>query len=53
MDLITHEYEIFYERAIGYYVSEEYEDAIECFDKAIEIKPDFADAWNSKGYGTS
>lgn len=23
--------------------------AIECYDKAIELKPDFAEAWNGKG----
>ena len=24
------------------------EEAIECYDKAIEIDPEYADAWNSK-----
>ncbi len=26
-----------------------YEEAIECFDKAIELNPNFAPAWNNKG----
>ena len=26
-----------------------YEEAVASFDKAIEIKPEFADVWNSKG----
>ena len=31
---------------------EKYEEAIKCFEKAIEIKPNFADAWNSSLYRT-
>jgi len=27
-----------------------YEEAIKCYDKAIEIKPDYALAWYNKGY---
>ena len=26
-----------------------YEEAIECYDKAIELDPDYADAWKHKG----
>jgi tetratricopeptide (TPR) repeat protein len=35
----------------GYKLHEEgkYDEAIECYDKALEIDPNNADAWNSKG----
>ena len=26
-----------------------YEEAIACFERAIELKPDYADAWHNKG----
>jgi tetratricopeptide (TPR) repeat protein len=28
---------------------DKYEEAIKCYDKAIELKPDYADAWFEKG----
>ena len=33
----------------GLYDAGKYEEAIASFDKALEIKPKFADVWNSKG----
>ena len=32
-----------------YYYKKEYNKAIQCYDKAIEIKPNNAEAWNNKG----
>ncbi|MEM2900606.1 MAG: tetratricopeptide repeat protein, partial [Thermoplasmata archaeon] len=31
------------------YNLERYEEALECYDKAIELKPDSEEAWNNKG----
>ena len=31
------------------YILGRYEEAIECFDRALEINPNFAEAWNNKG----
>ena len=33
----------------GFLGSKKYEDALECFDRAIEIDPDYEGAWNNKG----
>ena len=33
----------------GLYEQGKYEDALECYDRAIELDPDFADAWNIRG----
>ena len=41
--------DIWYEKGLSYSNLEDYEQAKECFDKAIEIDPNFADAWHNKG----
>ena len=33
----------------GLHDAGKYEEAVASFDKALEIKPKFADVWNSKG----
>ena len=33
----------------AFYFKEKYQDAVECYEKVIEIKPDYADAWYNKG----
>jgi tetratricopeptide (TPR) repeat protein len=38
-----------YKKGVALGNSERYEEAIKCFDKAIEIDPSYADAWNLKG----
>lgn len=36
----------------GYILNElqRYEEALECFDKTLELNPDYASAWHNKGY---
>ena len=34
----------------AYYSPTGCEEALQCFEKAIKIKPDFADAWSDKGW---
>jgi tetratricopeptide (TPR) repeat protein len=29
---------------------EKYEDSLECFDKALKLDPNYADAWYNKGF---
>ncbi|MCK4733511.1 MAG: tetratricopeptide repeat protein, partial [Methanophagales archaeon] len=36
-------------RGNDFYQSNEYELALKAYDKAIELKPDFAEAWNNRG----
>ena len=36
-------------RGIALYRRDEYELALDAFEKAIELKPDYADAWNNRG----
>jgi PGF-CTERM protein len=37
------------EKGISFAKSDEYEKAIECFDKAIELDPNYANAYNNRG----
>ncbi|MEG4033506.1 tetratricopeptide repeat protein, partial [Microcoleus sp. S36b_A4] len=41
--------ELFFEQGLLYSYAEEYAKAITCYDKALEIKPDFHEAWNNRG----
>jgi tetratricopeptide (TPR) repeat protein len=41
--------EDYFNRGVDLYQRGEYESALKAFDKAIELKPKFAEAWNSKG----
>ena len=36
-------------KVLALYNLGKYEEAIKCYDKAIEIDPNYADAWNNKG----
>jgi len=42
-------FEDYFNRGVDLYQREEYELALEAFDKAIELKPDDADVWSNKG----
>jgi tetratricopeptide (TPR) repeat protein len=42
--------ELFFEQALLYRFAEEYAKAIASYDKALEIKPDYHEAWNNRGY---
>ena len=33
----------------AFYFKEKYQDAVECYGKAIDIKPDYDEAWSNKG----
>ena len=46
---IPFEPEDYYNRGIDFYYKGQYELALKAFDKAIEMKPDFAEAWYNKG----
>ena len=39
-----------FEKGKDHYMSESYDEAIKCFDKSIELKPDYAEAWYNKGF---
>ena len=41
--------EDYYSRGVDFYYKGQYKLALKAFEKAIEIKPDYADAWNNKG----
>jgi superkiller protein 3 len=41
--------ELFYEQGLLYRYAEEYAKAIASYDKALEIKPDYHEAWNNRG----
>ncbi len=43
------DYQLYFERGSTYTESGRYEQAIASFDKAIELNPDFHDAWNNRG----
>ncbi|BBC23771.1 tetratricopeptide repeat protein [Pseudanabaena sp. ABRG5-3] len=43
-------YFILYQKGLALADTNNYEDAIDCFDKAIKHKPDFFDAWCSRAY---
>ena len=40
---------MWYKKGLSLVNMDEYEKAVECFDKAIEMDDDFADAWHNKG----
>jgi len=39
----------FYHNGLEFYNERKYEQAIECYDKALELRPEDAHIWNSKG----
>jgi tetratricopeptide (TPR) repeat protein len=39
----------YFDRGVDFFYKSQYELALEAFEKAIELKPDHADAWNNKG----
>lgn len=41
--------EDYYNRGLDYYYKEQYESALKFFDKAIQLKSDYAEAWVGKG----
>ena len=43
------DYQLYFERGTTYIESGRFEQAIASFDKAIELKPNFHDAWNNRG----
>ncbi|MGB3758788.1 MAG: tetratricopeptide repeat-containing serine protease family protein [Rivularia sp. (in: cyanobacteria)] len=43
------EAKIFYNQGNDLYASEDYEKALEYYDKAVAIKPDYYQAWNNRG----
>ena len=45
----TESAEVWFNKGVDLYEQGKYEDALECFDKAIELDPDFSDAWYNKG----
>lgn len=52
LDYFKNDYEdiSWYDRGCSLMNQEKYKEAIECFDKAIELNPDDSDAWFNKGY---
>ena len=40
---------MWYKKGLSLVNMDEYEKAVECFDKVIEMDDDFADAWHNKG----
>jgi tetratricopeptide (TPR) repeat protein len=38
------------ERGDDYFGAGDYENALECYCQAIDMKPDYREAWNNKGY---
>lgn len=43
-------HEDYYNKGVDFYYKGQYESALKAFDKAIEIKPDYVEAWDGKGY---
>ena len=41
--------ETYYNRGVDYYNQKQYESAIQCYTKAIELNPNFAMAYNNRG----
>jgi tetratricopeptide (TPR) repeat protein len=42
--------EVWKEKGDGYFRAGDYENALECYCQAIEIRPDYHEAWNNRGY---
>jgi tetratricopeptide (TPR) repeat protein len=45
----SHEYETWFDKAVTLQEEKNYTEALTCFQKAIDIKPDFIPAWVYKG----
>lgn len=45
----SHEYETWFDKGVAIQEEEKYTEALACFQKAIDIKPDFIPAWVYKG----
>jgi len=41
--------EDWFNKGIALYLQNKYDEAIQAFDKAVEIDPQLAEAWNNKG----
>ena len=42
--------EVWYEKGKAAYEKDQYDEAIKCYEKAIELNPNYAEAYNSLGY---
>lgn len=49
IDLNESWYTLTNQSQLSYFVQEDYEGAIQCFNKSIELNPDYAAAYNNRG----
>jgi len=48
-DLLSHPYVLYFKLGVYYFYQNKFDDAIHAFKKAIELKPDFAEAYHNIG----
>ena len=46
----SHDYETWFDKGVALQEEENYAEALACFQKAIDIKPEFIPAWVTKEY---
>jgi tetratricopeptide (TPR) repeat protein len=50
---LTQPAEYYFKQGNAFYFEKQYEEAIACYDKALEIKPDDSNAWTNRGVALS